>query len=246
MNTIRGMTEVSRPPLPDTVAQFDPVEARVEIADRTWSVLHPPDAEALIDEDAYERDERLPYWADLWPSALVLAEEMAAIWPTGRSVLELGCGIGLPAIVAAGCGARVLASDWYPEALVFAEHNARRAGVRIETLAADWSAPPPQLMRESPFDLIIGADILYEDRNGDALSRLLPRLLTPRGQVIVTDPRRPNVTALVDPLRAAGWSHEREDRENPGRIDESGRTIHIHRFRPPPHSTGATPGATRF
>ncbi len=227
------MTEVSRTPLPSAVARFDPVEARVEIAGRTWSILHPPDAEELIDEEAYAHDERLPYWADLWPSALVLAAEIAARWPAGRTLLELGCGIGLPAIVAAGCGARVLASDWYPEALVFAEHNAARAGVEIETLAADWSAPPPQLLAAGPFDLIMGADILYEDRNGDALSRLLPDLIASDGEVIVTDPRRPNVTALVDPLTAAGWEHRREDRENPGRIDEAGHVIHIHRLRPP-------------
>lgn len=227
------MTEISRTAVPEEIARFDPVEARVEIAGRTWSVLQPPDAEELIDEDAYEQDERLPYWADLWPSALVLAEEIAADWPAGKKILELGCGIGLPSVVAAGCGARVLASDWYPEALVFAEHNAARAGVEIETLAADWSAPPPQLRAEAPFDLIVGADILYEDRNGDALSQLLPELIAPEGEIIVTDPRRPNVTALVDPLTKAGWEHRREDRENPGRIDEAGHVIHIHRFRPP-------------
>ena len=227
------MTKVSPAAVPADVARFDPVEARVEIAGRSWRVLHPPDAEQLIDEDAYARDERLPYWADLWPSALVLAAEVAAEWPAGRTVLELGCGIGLPAVVAAGCGARVLASDWYPEALVFAEHNAARAGVTITTLAADWSAPPPQLVAAGPFDLVIGADILYEDRNGEALSGLLPRLVAADGEVIVTDPRRPNVTALLEPLRAAGWKHSREDRENPGRIDESGYVIHVHRLRPP-------------
>lgn len=227
------MTKVSPPALPAEVARFDPIETRVEIAGRVWSMLHPPDAERLIDEDAYAHDERLPYWADLWPSALVLAAEIAADGPAGKTVLELGCGVGLPAVVAAGCGARVLASDWYPEALAFAEHNASRAGVTIETLAADWSAPPPQLVASGPFDLVIGADILYEDRNGQALTRLLPHLVAPDGEVVVTDPRRPNVTALVDPLRAAGWQHLREDRDNPGRIDESGHLIHVHRLRPP-------------
>ena len=227
------MTEVSRPRVPNEVARFDPVEARVEIAGRTWSVLHPPDAEALIDDEAYARDERLPYWADLWPSALVLAEEIAGRWPAGQRVLELGCGVGLPAIVAAGCGADVIASDWYPEALVFTEHNAARAGVEIRTIAADWSDPPRELGAAGPFDLIVGADVLYEDRNGEALARLLPRLAHPRTELVFTDPRRPHVTALLDPLTAAGWSHEREERENPGRIDESGHVIHIHRFCPP-------------
>ena len=108
-------------------------------------------------------------------------------------------------------GAEALATDWYPEALAFARANAAAAGARVATMAVDWREPPASLLARGPADLAIGADLLYEERNGAALAALLPRLLHPGGEALIADPRRPHATALLEPLRAAGWSHERED-----------------------------------
>ena len=47
--------------------RFRVVETTVAVRDRTVSILHPASAEDLIDEADFERDERLPYWAELWP-----------------------------------------------------------------------------------------------------------------------------------------------------------------------------------
>src|SRR6185503_9525880 len=103
----------------------------VRVAERRYRLRRPRSAEELIDERDYERDERLPYWAELWPSARPLAEALAAMPLEGVSVLELGCGLGLPSIVAAGRGARVVATDWYADALQAVARNARSAGVEV-------------------------------------------------------------------------------------------------------------------
>jgi hypothetical protein len=58
--------------------RFAPVERRIDINGRPLSVWRPPDMEALIDLVAFDEDERIPYWADVWESAIVLAEELAA------------------------------------------------------------------------------------------------------------------------------------------------------------------------
>ena len=84
--------------------RFEPVERRINIGGRPVSIWRPPDMESLIDLSAFEADERIPYWADVWESAIVLAEELAAMDGSGRTLLELGCGLGLPAIVAARAG----------------------------------------------------------------------------------------------------------------------------------------------
>ena len=71
-------------------------------------------------------------------------------------------------------------------------------------MAVDWREPPAALLARGPADLVIGADLLYEERNGAALAALLPRLLRPGGEVLIADPRRPHATTLLEPLRAAG------------------------------------------
>ena len=118
---------------PNDVLANASVEERVTIAGAEWVIHRPPSAEDLIDEDAYARDERLPYWADLWPSAHVLAEYVARRGVADTRMVELGCGLGLPSIVAAGHGADVLATDWYSDALEFVSANAKSANVELRT-----------------------------------------------------------------------------------------------------------------
>jgi predicted nicotinamide N-methyase len=206
----------------------DLVTDSVTVAGRTLLIAHPRSAEDLIDEDDYARDERLPYWADLWPSAHVLAGEL-----TGVRVLELGCGVGLPAIVAALGGAEALATDWYEEALALARANAAANGATIETLLVDWRNPPATLGSRGPFDLIVGADVLYEQRNGIALAALLPPLCGPHTEVLIADPRRPHSVELTDRLTAAGWSHATRDVRHAARVDEAGPVIRLHTLRAP-------------
>lgn len=194
-------------------------------------LLRPPSAEDLIDEDAYAVDERLPYWAELWPSARVLAEALAVASVTGKRVLELGCGLGLPSIVALARGASVLATDWYDDALAFAEKNAVAATSReLPTMLVDWFNPPDDLLCQAPFDMIVAADVLYEERNAAALADLLPRLAGPGTQMWITDPRRPHAALLWPRLKGQGWTHAKEDVVLDAHIDESGPVIHFHRL----------------
>jgi predicted nicotinamide N-methyase len=219
--------------LPAAIAGYRPRLERVLAGRHAVDLLRPPSAEDLIDEREYERDERLPYWAELWPSARVLADRLA-LRPLERvRVLELGCGLGLPAVVAALQGARVLATDWYRPALAFVEHHAALAGVTVETMVVDWRAPPGDLIALAPFDLVIGADLLYEERNGAALADLLDAVSGPATEVLITDPRRPHAGALLDPLRAAGRRISTEDVAYTGPRDESGAVVHLHRIAPP-------------
>lgn len=217
----------------ETPAGFDVVREDVLVGGLRLTVARPRSAEDLIDEEAYAVDERLPYWAELWPSAHVLAADLAARDLRGRRVVELGCGVGLPSVVAALGGADVLATDWYGEALRFAAWNAAAAGAAVATLLVDWSTPPPALLSRPPSDLVVGADVLYEERNGPALAALAPRILAPGGELVVADPRRPHADLLLDALAAEGWSLTSEEIRHRARQDESGPVVHLHRLRPP-------------
>jgi predicted nicotinamide N-methyase len=180
----------------------DLVEEIVPLRDQELCVLRPRDSESLIDEEAFERDERMPYWAELWPSGVALARMVSERSLGGRRVLELGCGgLALPSIAAALAGARVLATDWSADALELARSNAERNGATIEVAECAW-ARPERLVRDAPWDLVLAADVLYERRNVPLLVDLLPRL---GHEVWLADPNRP---PLPDFLAAAARSFD--------------------------------------
>jgi predicted nicotinamide N-methyase len=163
------------------------------------TLLRPRDSEALLDETAFEREEYLPYWAELWPSGLALARALAHRRLEGCRAIEVGCGLAVPSIVAALRGARVLATDWSADAVAMVGINAHRNGVRLETCVCSW-ADPEQLVAMGPWDLLLAADVLYERRNGELLLELLPRLVARGGEVLIADPGRPATASF---LRAA-------------------------------------------
>jgi predicted nicotinamide N-methyase len=163
------------------------VEETFELAGRTLTVLRPPSADELIDEAAFDAEEFLPYWAELWPSGVELAGHVAGLELQGRRVLELGAGLGLPSLAAALRGASVLATDWAEDAVALLRANAARNGVALRTEVVRWDEPGP-LLCGAPWDLVLAADVLYEQRNADQLAQLLPRL---GGETLLADPGRP-------------------------------------------------------
>ncbi len=174
----------------------------VEVGEETYRILHPTSADALIDEKDFEGDERLPYWAELWPSAIALARHLSREDLSGRRAIELGCGVGLPSVVALARGAHVLATDHYGAALDFTVHNARsNLGREPGTALLDWHAPE----RLGTFDLVLAADVLYERRSALALADLVPGLLAPGGDAILADPRRKDAPLFLDLVAEKGF-----------------------------------------
>ena len=159
------------------------------IAGEPLRILRPPDAEALLTEEAFDREQLLPYWAELWSSGIALADELAGRALSGRRTLELGCGLGLVSIAAARAGARVTATDWSEEAVATTRANAARNEVELETLVCDWRDPEP-LLRAAPWPLVLCSDVLYEQPKVDEMLELLPRLVNGSGEVLLADPGR--------------------------------------------------------
>lgn len=168
--------------------RFQVVETAIDIADRSLRLLHPASAEDLIDEAAFERDERLPYWAELWPSARVLAEHVATLDGTDRTFLELGCGAGLVTAAACIAGFETTASDYYQDATDFARVNAwRNTGCDPHALVLDWRHMPAAPTRH---DVVAASDVLYERPYGALVARGIAATLAPHGVAYVADPGR--------------------------------------------------------
>ena len=196
---------------------MDLVEESVALRGAALHVLRPRDAEALLDERAFEHEEYLPYWAELWPSGVALARRVAARALKGARVLELGCGLGLPSLAAALAGGRVLATDWSPLAIDLLHENAARNDAELETAIVDWQQPAA-IVERGPWDLVLGADLLYERRNVAPLLDLLPRLLRKRGELWLADPGRAPASEFL-----AAFERRAEDTDGP---------VTVYRLRP--------------
>jgi predicted nicotinamide N-methyase len=140
------------------------------VGEVTLSLLRPAAPDALIDETAFERDEFLPYWAELWPAATALTGALPERLE-GVRVIELGCGLGVPSLVAAAHGADVTATDWAEDAIELLRVNAARNALTLRPEVRDWRASWPER-----FDLAIAADVLYEQRNVEPLIARLREL----------------------------------------------------------------------
>ena len=141
----------------------------IRIGEVTLALVRPEEPEALLDEDAFADDEFLPYWAELWPAGLTVARALPDDLADMR-VVELGCGLGVPSLVAAARGARVTAVDWAADAITLLRENAARNNLTLEAVHGDWRA------FDGRFDLALAADVLYEPRNVEPLTALLSRI----------------------------------------------------------------------
>ncbi len=204
-------------------------ESTVEVGARTYRIVHPASVDDLLDEEDFEHDERLPYWAELWPSAVALGRSLAREDLAGLRVVELGCGVGLPSVVALDRGAQVLSTDHNEAALDFVAHNAREElGRQPGTALLDWFSP--ELDGLGSFDLVFAADVLYERRNVPALADLVPKLLAPGGEALFADPRRPPTPSFLEAMGTRGFRVSTEG----STVEQGGREVKVllYRFRP--------------
>src|SRR3954451_15019451 len=194
---LRGVPAGALPP-----ALLDVTVQRVRVPGGDVFLVRPVDWEELRHEEG-GAGRPVPYWATPWPSGAVLAGALAEDPPApGMRVLELGCGLALPSIVAARAGARVLATDGHSDAVAFAAHAMALNDVDGEVAVADWAHDGDALAARGPWDLVLGDDVLYLKANVEAALALLPRLVAPAGEVLLADPRRAGTRDLLAAARA--------------------------------------------
>ena len=218
-----------------SLQRYDTTEVLLNFSGRRVRITKIADIEALLehlDPVTFAEDERIPYWAELWPSSVALARYvMQRLDLAGQHVLELGCGLGLVGLVAAMQGGRVLCTDYEADALAFARSNARRNACRQTRFRlVDWRRPA--LRRR--YDIVLASDVLYEARNFGPLMALLQRYLARGGCAVFSEPGRANAIPFFALLRQRGFIYQTETvpLEWDGSHQIAVSTIHHRGFQP--------------
>lgn len=174
----------------ELAAEYDLDERRFMFGGFQVGILSVLDSYALldrIDPREFLKDEQMPYWAEIWPSAVTLSSWISEeLKPAGKRAVEIGAGVGLVSVAAACAGARVLATDYSSEALRFIRYNAMNNGVTLDCARLDWR----NVQCQERFDYLFAADVLYERVNLLPIANAIDKLLEPGGKAVIADPRR--------------------------------------------------------
>jgi predicted nicotinamide N-methyase len=186
----------------------------VALGGRRYRLTTAEDIEKLINditEEEFRKDERLPYWAELWHSAVALAGYIHETTDrvAGMRVLEIGCGLALPGVVAASLGARVTCGDFEPLALKAAELNMLQnvPECAAEMRVMDFRSPPKER-----WPLILAADVIYEKRFIEPLADFLDRTVTDDGRILLAEPNRLIAVPFFEALTVRGFRYTRGSR----------------------------------
>jgi predicted nicotinamide N-methyase len=145
------------------------------------------------------RDDLSPMFGVIWGAARVLAEWATVTELRGERVLELGCGLALPSLVAARRGAEVLATDQHPDTGELLARNAEANGVSVAYRTLDWREP----VALGTFDRVWASDVLFSRELPELVASMFARFLAPGGVGWLADPGR----AWLDEADTAARAH---------------------------------------
>jgi len=142
-----------------------------------------------------------PYWAKVWPSAIalhnVLQKHPSLI--RDKTVLELGTGIGLPALMIADITKSIIISDYNSEAVELLQKNIAHLQLQnAQAIQLDWNNVPENMKAE----VMILSDVNYDPTQFETLTKLIEKFIHQGCTIILSTPQRimasPFVLALSE------------------------------------------------
>jgi predicted nicotinamide N-methyase len=148
-------------------------------------------------DDENLKDERIPYWTEIWPSALGLAEFIINNSDSlnGKNIIEIGSGLALPSIVASEYCQSITITDYLEDALNFAKINANENEItNAKFQKLDWR----NINLETKYDIVFASDIAYEKRSFEFLPNAISSLLDTKGTCYISEPNRTMAREFFD------------------------------------------------
>jgi predicted nicotinamide N-methyase len=205
---------------PDTLGRLVDEEVILPRGQRALTITRPTDLDFLLDQVAGDPEQNLPYWSEIWPSGIALADAILQQPELlrGQRTLELGCGLGITAIAALTADVDLTVTDYAAEALALCRVNAlRNADREPATLQMNWRSPGVAVLDAigAGFPVVLAADVLYEERDIEPLRQLLETLVAPDGFLWLAEPGRPVARRFLDAVTASGWQVKSETHHGP-------------------------------
>ena len=201
----------------------------LQIGEMEISFTRIADPDVVLDRVAAEEDRRekqsgkrhdgeelhLPYWAELWESGLGIGQMLVSApqLVRGKNVLDLGCGMGLAGTVAAALGSNVLFADLEADSLLFATLNSLPWRENIRTRRLNWQKD----RLDERFDLIVGADILYEKQQWGFLEPFWRGHIENGGSVLLGEPGRQTGDLFLEWMNEKSWNIDKSEQPVPTR-----------------------------
>lgn len=213
---LRGHAYYHRSMRPISV-KYPTITRTLKIADKVFVIEAIRNLDEAIDIlcDSMSPDEQkdpfaedlCPYFGILWAGSIGLAEYLG-VHPElvkNKSVLELGCGLGLPSLVATHLGGNVLATDFHPDVEEYFKRNCRHTSIQCDYQRMNWREEGSHSQK---FDVVIGSDVLYESRHPGEVARGLMKFCKPGGTIVLSDPGRNYLQQFVTAMNNEGVKEE--------------------------------------
>jgi predicted nicotinamide N-methyase len=188
---IRNLPELERCIYNRLRKKYTLVFDKLRVGEKTIRLLKAADLEeVLAGKDPFADVAEFPFWIRLWEAAMVLSYVLCSLPERqGRTLLELGAGLGAPGLTAAAAGFDVTLSDFEEIILDFQRVSSAASGLPgVRSILLDWLSPPSGL---AAYDVIAGAEILFRQEFLQPILTLIKTFLKPDGLVCLAhDVRR--------------------------------------------------------
>lgn len=118
----------------------------------------------------------------------------------GKTVLELGAGLGFPSLVAAHLGGDVLTTDFHPLVEEYFHRNCQHSQVSAKYQRLNWRENS-----HGKYDVVMGSDVLYEGKHPGEVAQAVLKFVKPGGRVLLADPGRNYLSKFLQEMKDAGY-----------------------------------------
>ena len=200
---INYKTHIQQRSLGNKVYVMEAIRSLDEAIDHICEVLTNEEQKDPFAEDL------CPYFGILWPAAEALSIYLNqhSELVKNKSILELGCGLGYPSLVATHLDAKVLATDFHPDVEEYFLRNCQHSNMSCKYMRLNWREDKQDI---GLFDIVMGSDVLYESKHASEVAKGLLRFLKPGGKILLSDPGRNYLQPFLEAMKNEGFAEESE------------------------------------
>jgi predicted nicotinamide N-methyase len=140
-----------------------------------------------------------PYWSKVWPSAIAICDFLMRHREivSGKDVIEIGAGLGLPSLVAAMYARSVHCTDYLPEPVEMVQASAAHLGLANLTASVqDWTA----FTNGEKAQVVLASDVNYAPGSFGILHALFTSFIAAGTTIVLSTPHRIAGKTFIGPL----------------------------------------------